>query len=34
VRMGGIDQLIDNTDFIESPSEYRGVLGLYRPPEA
>jgi hypothetical protein len=33
VRMGGIDQLIDNTDFIESPSEYRKALGLYRPPE-
>lgn len=33
VRMGGIDQLIDNTDFIESPSAYRKAIGLYRPPE-
>jgi hypothetical protein len=30
VRMGGIDQLIDNTDFIENPSVYRRVLELYR----
>jgi hypothetical protein len=33
VRMGGIDQLIDNTDFIESPSEYQKVVSLYRPRE-
>ena len=31
VRMGGIDQLVDNTDFIENPSVYRRTLGLYRP---
>jgi len=31
VRIGGIDQLSDNTDFIESPSEYRKAIGLYRP---
>ncbi len=30
VRMGGIDQLIDNTDFIENPIVYRRVRELYR----
>jgi len=30
VRLGGIDQLIDNTDFIENPSECRRILALYR----
>jgi hypothetical protein len=30
VRMGAIDQLIDNTDFIEHPEMYRKVLALYR----
>jgi len=30
VRMGGVDQLVDNTDFIESPAQYRRLLTLYR----
>ena len=30
VRMGGIDQLVDNTDFIENPSVYRRLRELYR----
>jgi hypothetical protein len=29
VRMGAIDQFVDNTDFIEHPETYRKVLGLY-----
>jgi hypothetical protein len=29
VRMGAIDQFIDNTDFIEHAETYRKVLGLY-----
>jgi hypothetical protein len=29
VRMGAIDQFIDNTDFIEHPETYRKVLALY-----
>jgi hypothetical protein len=29
-RIGGIDQLVDNTDFIESPSLYRKLRDLYR----
>jgi len=30
VRMGAIDQFIDNTDFIEHSETYRKVLALYR----
>jgi hypothetical protein len=30
VRMGAIDQFIDNTDFIEHTETYRNVLALYR----
>jgi hypothetical protein len=30
VRMGAIDQFVDNTDFIEHPETYRRVLELYR----
>ena len=30
VRAGGVDQLVDNTDFIESPQQYRRLLALYR----
>jgi hypothetical protein len=30
VRVGGIDQLIDNTDFIETPSQYHKARGLFR----
>jgi hypothetical protein len=29
VRMGAIDQFVDNTDFIEHAETYRKVLGLY-----
>ena len=29
VRMGAIDQFVDNTDFIEHAETYRRVLGLY-----
>jgi hypothetical protein len=29
VRMGGIDQLVDNTDFIENPTVYRKLRDLY-----
>jgi hypothetical protein len=29
VRMGAIDQFVDNTDFIEHPETYRRVLELY-----
>jgi hypothetical protein len=30
VRMGAIDQFVDNTDFIEHPETYRKVLALYQ----
>ncbi|HET6451144.1 MAG TPA: DUF4037 domain-containing protein [Spirochaetia bacterium] len=30
VRMGGIDQLVDNTDFIENPTVYGKLRGLYQ----
>ena len=30
VRMGGIDQFIDCTDYIENPKTYQGTKRVYR----